>query len=108
MTDRGRIYGLDRLEVEAMRRKCDEIRAHQYSSGEVTGAVSKFLKGRDKATARQISVSVRIRIPDVRQAIGRLVELGKVERDGELWEDSVVSGQRFAAAYRWIGDDGTK
>jgi len=104
VTEERRIYGLNRVELQALRKKCDRLMEERLSAGEVNEKVARYLQRKTRATARQISIAISVRLPDIRQSLARLIDLGVVERDGDLWEDSVVSGQREAAAYKWIGE----
>jgi hypothetical protein len=101
------IYGVSRAEMTALRAQAQQLLDDRDSTENMQARVAKHLRNVERSTARKVSRSLSMRLADVRMAIARLIDNGKVERDGDLWEDSVVSGQRYAAAYKWIGaDDG--
>jgi predicted HTH transcriptional regulator len=101
----GKRYGLWPEEIAELRRRGQEMANARPSAAEMLEKVGKCMQRRKQATARQISKSTHIRIADVRQSLARLINAGVVVREGEIWEDSVQQGQRFAAAYKWVGDD---
>jgi predicted transcriptional regulator len=106
--ERQRCYGIDRETLTDMR---EANRAHLESrlpAGEVNKHVGDHLKKHGRSTARCIGNKTGIFIPDIRQALARLVDMGHVERDGDIWEKSTQTGHRFAAAYVWKKKRGPK
>ena len=97
-------YGVDWMEMQRLR----AIAQHEHDTRDpaavMIAKVEKHFHGVKRTTVRKCARSLSMKMADVRQMIARLIDLDVLERDGVMWEDSVQSGQRDAAAYRWRED----
>ncbi len=96
----GRCYGLDSSVLAELRARRQKWLAGRLGAGEMQVRVIDHLRAHGRSTIRQVAGAVDMSLADTRQAIARLINLNLAVRDGLLWEDSVQSGQRDAAAYR--------
>ena len=106
--ERERCYGVDREELADLREANSEHLATRLTASEVNDEVGAYLRENGRSTARRIYNDTGIFLPDIRQSLARLVDLGVVERDGDIWEESTQTGHRFAAAYAWKNTPGKK
>ena len=107
-TERERCYGVNRDVLSALRAANRSHLERRLPAAEVNKKVGAHLRKHGRSTARGIHNKTGIFIPDIRQALARLVDEGVVERDGDIWEKSTQTGHRFAAAYAWRKTPGPK
>jgi len=105
---RTRCYGIDRETITNLRQTHKKCMRDRLPASEVNQLVGAHLRKHGRSTARSIGNACDIFIPDVRQSLARLVDLGVVERDGDIWETSTHTGHRNAAAYAWRKVPGPK
>jgi hypothetical protein len=98
-------YGLNRMEMQELRAASEEEARSRDGPTVMLAKVEKHFRNVKRTTAREASRSLSIRLADARQCISRLVNAGKLERDGTTWEGRAGEGHRYAAAYQWIGED---
>lgn len=96
------------MEMQELRAYAHHIIETRDSASAMIAKVEKHFRNVKRTTVRKAARSLSMRLPDVRQMIARLIDLDVLERDGEIFEDSVQSGQRNAAAYRHKGAKGEK
>ena len=106
--ERKRCYGISRDELSALREENRDHLRDRLPAKEVNKRVGVYLRKNGRSTARGIYNETGIFIPDIRQALARLVDEGVVERDGDIWEKSTQTGHRYAAAYAWRKVPGPK
>jgi predicted transcriptional regulator len=92
------------MEMQQLRAISEDAIKSRDPAAVMMKKVEKHFKNVERTTIRKCARSTSLRLPDVRQMVARLIDFGVLERDGEIWEDSVQSGQRNAAAYRWKGE----
>jgi predicted HTH transcriptional regulator len=101
-----KVYGVDRDEMVRLRAQGAELLARREDHGVIQDKVMRFFARNGRSTARRVAGALNLRLADARSAIARLVDCEKLVRDGDIWEKSVASGQRYAAAYKPTGDEG--
>lgn len=92
-------YGLDWMEIQALRAKAQYALETRDPVSVMRAKIEKHFANVRRTTIRKCARSLSMGLADVRQIVARLIDAGILERDGEIWEDSVQSGQRYAAAY---------
>lgn len=107
-TSRNRCYGISRDELHRLRKANSRHLESRLPAVDVNKAVGAHLRKHGRSTARGIYNKTGIFMPDIRQALARLVDEGVVKRDGEIWEKSTQTGHRNAAAYVWRNKPGKK
>lgn len=96
------VFGVNRAEMMELRSQGAELLARREDLGVIQDKVLAFFERNGRSTARRVAGAMNLRIADSRSAIARLMDIGKLERDGDIWEKSVASGQRYAAAYKIV------
>jgi hypothetical protein len=98
-------YGCDLEELAALRAEGKRLLEERDSTAVMNEKVSKHFRNVRRTTSRRAARSLSMRLADVRSVVARLIDAGKLERDGTEWEESIGSGDRYAAAYKWVEQD---